>query len=114
MRDRDTLHALEEVALLMQYLYMEEGNSVEVKNSIGTPLAVTMTEDLEVMVDNLNFPDTPAVRDEVSVSSWLGMVEQLKEAGPKETADYNTPMKTRWDEIVNFTQAARYLNRRRR
>lgn len=111
MRDSYTLHDIGDISILMQYLYMDEKHSIEVKNSIGVPLSITMTEDCVTMLDNLNFPDIPAHPDEISINTWLAIIEQLKEAPRKDTAAYNAAFKNRWEEIVEITRMNLYENR---
>lgn len=111
MRDSYTLDDLGEISTLLQYLYMDEGHAVEVENSIGVPLRITMTDNLGIMLDNLNFPDIPAHEDDISVNTWLAVIGQLKEAPVKDTAAYKTNFKNRWEEISGIVGANLYLNR---
>lgn len=113
MRDIKILFGMEELKTLFQYLYLDESHTVEVKNSIGVPLQISMDDEGNLWLKNLNFPDVPKHLEEMSISTLLAVISQLKDAPRKETAGWQTGehIKTRWDEIEALTSANVALNR---
>ena len=113
MRNRTTLLGIGDVAVLMQYLYMDGSHSVEVKNIIGVPLAIRMDEQGYVKIKNLNFPNVREINEELPLESWLAIVRQLKELPLKELAGHGTGpgIQNRWDEIEAIVKTSLSLNR---
>lgn len=113
MRTRDMLKDIDDVALLMKYLYMDESNRIVVKNRIGVPLEISMNEDGYTMQKNLNFPEIPAHQEDYQVPVWLGIIDQLKEQPKQELKDVKTGerIRNRWDEIKCITQVQLSMNR---
>lgn len=114
MRSSDILFGLEDIAILQQYLYLDPANTIQVKNSINVPLEFSMNDDGIIMLKNLNFPDNPAHKEDVSIPTWLAIIDQLKEQPLKNMADWTVnkeQYKTRWDEIVAITKINVDLNR---
>lgn len=115
MRDAQTLRDMEEIAVLWQYLYMDENHTVEVKNSIGVPLQFRMNEDGYVLQKNLNFPNVPEHTEELALPVWLAVIDQLKGQPLKEMAGWQVGpnIRNRWDEITLLTKTNMSLNRGR-
>lgn len=100
-RDTEILFAMEDIVLLWQYLYMCGEHTVEVKNSIGVPLEISMDGNGCVHQKNLNFPEVPEISVEFSIPVWLGIIDQLKGQPLKDMAGWNVGgrIKNRWDEV---------------
>ena len=105
MRTKDVLlDNFEDVKTLCQYLYMSEEHKVVIRNNIGVPLEIYMTEECEIMCQNLNFPDTPPFNWESQSSprTLMSIIEVLK----KEPAvELPNSFKNRWEEVKNITAA---------
>lgn len=102
MRDLDTLFGLEEVTLLLQYLYMSGDHSVRIDNGMTT-LDIRMREDCSFAAKNLQFPDLPDMdfTEQMSLPVLLGIIDRLKEAPPREIKKFPS----RWQEIRAVTLA---------
>lgn len=100
MRDKDILKLMEEIAILNQFLYMEENNYVEFKN--GDFIRVLkINENLDYVASIKNFSLIPLkVNSDMNIRVLGDIVEQLKEQKPLMK---NTNFKSRWEEIKNVT-----------
>lgn len=88
---------MEDVKTLLQYLYMEEGNSIIIENVLGVQLKIAMDEDMTFTCVNMNFPDVPPMKNfDFPVSSMFVAVDQLKEQPAKE---FPKRFANRWEEI---------------
>lgn len=110
MRDSVTLvKGMEDVKVLLQYLYMAEEHHIVVKNSIDVPLQISMDEDGNFSCLNLNFPNVPPMKPyDFPISSMLAAIDQLKEQPAEE---FPKRFKNRWDEIDQMTRANIALNK---
>ena len=109
MRTKDNLFAIEDAALLMQYLYMSDEHKIKITNSIGVPLVITMRDDFTVMCQNANFPHLPPMNFDSSLTlgETIGLVKQLKSLPATEFPDH---FASRWEEIAETTRANLALN----
>lgn len=58
MRDTKTLFdTFEDIKTLCQYLYMSEDHEILIHNMINVPLRIYMNDDLEIVCQNMNFPE---------------------------------------------------------
>lgn len=115
MRTVDTLFELEEIPILLQYLYMDEVNKVTVDNRL-TKLEIRMTERCHFLAKNLSFPDVQELdyTEMMTVGSMLAIIDQLKKVPPVE---FPTCFANRWEEIkaiTNTNVAQNKMNQRRR
>lgn len=115
MRTTDILFDMEEIPILLQYLYMNEDHYVTVDNGV-TKLEIRMTEGCYFMAKNLNFPDLPdlSYTDMMTIPNMLGIIDQLKHVPPVE---FKNEFKSRWEEIkaiTNTNVAQNKMNQRRR
>lgn len=115
MRTVDILFELEEIPILLQYLYMSEDHYIIVNNKV-TDLEIRMTEGCSFMAKNLSFPEVPALdyTEMMNVMCMLAIIDQLKEAPPVE---FKNEFKSRWEEIkaiTNTNVAQNKMNQRRR
>lgn len=112
MRTKDMLvNGFEDLATLLQYLYMSEDHSIEVENAIGVPLQIRMDENLRCFCKNLNFPHLPATNwtEEMSVPTIMAIIDQLKE---KPATEFPQKFPSRWEEIKILTRTQLSLNRK--
>lgn len=111
MRDKDTLRELDETRWLMLYLYADEKHTITANNGL-TDLKFRMTEDCEIMCQNLSFPDFPetSYTESFSIPCMLGIIEQLKSQPPEMP---HTAFKSRWDEIKTIAGTYVVLNSKR-
>ena len=98
MRRNDGLiDKMEEIKILLQWLYMSEDNKIEIKGKFANTL-VWMNEDLEFKARNLMFEDLPEMdfTSTMTVPFMAGLIENLK----KESAvTFPNKFSSRWQEI---------------
>lgn len=101
MRTVDTLVELEEIHILLQYLYMNEDHKVTVDNGV-TQLEIRMTDGCYFRAKNLRFPGVPdlSYTDMMTITNMLGIIDQLKNVPP---AEFKNEFKSRWEEIKAIT-----------
>lgn len=101
MRTVDTLFELEEIPILLQYLYMSEDHYITVHNKV-TDLEIRMTEDCSFLAKNLSFPEVPAIdyTETMTVMCMLAIIDQLKHAP---AVEFTNKFKSRWEEIKAIT-----------
>lgn len=97
-RDKHTLvDGFADLTKLYRYLYGTPEASVKFENAIHVPMELTMTDNMSLMVRNLNFPEfeptlfTPANH----LETMMAIIEQLKEQ-PAQIDSFES----RWDEIA--------------
>lgn len=110
MRDSVTLvEGMENVKVLLQYLYMSEEHHIIVKNVIDVPLKLSMDEDGDFECINMNFPNLPPMRNyDFPISSMLAAIDQLKE---QPATEFPERFKNRWEELRELTLANVALNK---
>ena len=113
MRTTDTLFDIEEIPVLYQYLYMDEGHYITVDNGV-TKLEIRMTDDCFFKAKNLRFPDVPDLNytDMMTIPNMLGIIDQLKNVP---AVEFPTCFANRWEEIKTITTtnvAQNKMNRR--
>lgn len=101
MRSTEVLFDLEDIPILLQYLYMSEDHYVTVDNGI-TKLEIRMTDNCYFKAKNLRFPDLPDLNytDMMIIPNMLGIIDQLKTAP---AVEYPTCFSNRWEEIKTIT-----------
>ena len=114
MRTVDRLFALEEIPILLQYLYMSEEHRISYDNVV-TRLTIRMTDNLQILCKNESFPRVPEMNltEDMTPSYMLSIIEVLKEEKPVEFPDR---FSSRWDEIKTITLtnvAQNKMNQRR-
>lgn len=108
MRRSDILiEGFDNIERLCQYLYMSEDHKINVKNSIGVPLEIRMDENMRFKIKNLNFPDCPEFRDDLTFETLLGIVDKLKE---QDAVVFPNRFDNRWQEIEEMTAMNLSLN----
>ncbi len=112
MRTKDDLFALEDIATLFQYLYMDGNHTVTFHNGL-TDLRIRMDEEYGVHCRNLSFPDLPETdfSEQMTPSYVLGIVDVLKNTAPVEFPD---SFANRWEEVRMITKTNLALNRPRK
>ena len=113
MRTTETLFDMEEIPILLQYLYMSEDHYITVYNKV-TDLEIRMTDSCYFKAKNLSFPDVPELdyTDMMSVMCMLGIIDQLKTVP---AVEFPTCFANRWEEIKTITDtnvAQNKMNRR--
>ena len=101
MRNVDTLLDLEELPILLQYLYMDEDHRIVVDNGL-TQLEIRMTEDGYFRAKNLKYPDVPELyyTENMTIPNMLGIIDQLKNVP---AVEFPTCFASRWEEIKMIT-----------
>ena len=80
MRRNDVLiDKMEEIKILLQWLYMSEDNKIEIKGKFANTL-VWMNENLEFKAQNLMFEDLPEMdfTTTMTVPFMAGLIKNLK------------------------------------
>lgn len=114
MRTTDTLFDLEEIPILLQYLYMDADHRVVVDNGLAK-LEIRMTEYCCFRAKNLKFPAVQELNytDMMTIPTMLGIIDQLKTVP---AVEYPTCFANRWEEIKTITNtnvAQNKMNQRR-
>lgn len=101
MRTTDTLFALEEISILLQYLYMDADHRITIDNRV-TKLELYMTDECYTLAKNINLPSVPSLdyTEMLNVPNMLGIIDQLKNAP---AVEYPTCFANRWEEIKMIT-----------
>lgn len=111
MRDKTILlESFEEIKTLQQFLYMDADNSVSMKNKLGVVVQIRLTDDLQYLGKNLQFPNVPEMNfdGEMNLKVFRELIQQLK----LQPAISNTSrFKSRWEEICEVTLANLALNK---
>lgn len=102
MRDRTILlESFDEIKILQQFLYMDADNSVSMKNKLGVIVQIRLTDDLQYLGKNLQFPNVPEMNfdGEMNLKVFRELIQQLK----LQPAISNTSrFKSRWEEICEL------------
>lgn len=107
MRNKNTLFSFEEIPILLQYLYMDEANTVLVNNGL-CELQIRMDDNCRFWYKNMNFPDHEASYDcEMTVDTLQRIIRYLKEAPP---VQFPKHFKNRWAEISDIVSMNLALN----
>lgn len=112
MRDKNLLFAFDDIALLQQYLYLDGGHKIRVKNTLGVALELSMDGYGRVWSQNMDIPEAPPLQQDPSPSAWMGIIRQLKAQPLEEFAGFSAggAYRSRWDEIGAITKANLHLN----
>lgn len=113
MRFTDGLKAMDEVALLWKYLYMNEEHFIDVKNSVGIPVRITIDEKGNAWVCMMGLSTHPKHQEDIAISTWFAVVKQLKEqpVNCDFTGDTGeASFKNAWEEIAAVTEHTLALN----
>lgn len=114
MRTKDTLFDFDKIAILLQYLYMDENHKIIIHNSINVPLELYMIlgEDssIHIMCRNLNFPDVPPMLydSDCNPQVLLNVIYTLME---EDAVEFPNRFKNRWEEIETITRSNLSLNK---
>lgn len=109
MRTKEILtNGLEDIKILLQYLYMNEEHSITISNGI-TKLSIKLADNLEVLQMNLSFPNLGYTHRPMRFEEWLACVEQLKEQ-PSDCG-YGD-FRNKWEEIEKITLMQVALNKK--
>lgn len=110
MRTKDILlKGFEDIKILQQYLYVDESHVIQVENTIGVLLEISMNDKCRYLSRNMNYPDFPPMdfTSSMDIDTMLGIIEQLKE---QESKEFPQTFKNRWEEIKTMTQGILALN----
>lgn len=110
MRDLITLLAFDDIAVLWQYLYMNEDHFITIDNGMAK-LEIRMRENGSFHAKNLNFPDLSDLEytDMMVLPNMLGIIDQLKQVPPVEIETFES----RWEELRATALANIGLNKMR-
>lgn len=114
MRSTEVLFDLEEIPILLQYLYMSEDHYVTVDNGVAK-LEIRMTDSCCFKAKNLNFPDLPDLNytDMMTIPNMFGIISQLKQVP---AVEFPSCFANRWEEVKTITDtnvAQNKMNQRR-
>ena len=96
------LDAIDDISMLLKYLYMDEDAYVLFENSIGVKFKLTIDKNLELTRTMVNGVSSPVSIDgnDITPSVLLAIVEQIKEQPAEQFPDRFT---NRWEEIKTMT-----------
>lgn len=114
-RRKDGLRDIDDIAILLKYLYMNEDAYVIVENSIGLHLKIMMNEHLgltKVLLDSLTgVRDQRLIEDNDMTPLVLSaVVSQLKEQSAEQ---FPEEFENRWEEIKTITLSNLAINKMR-
>ena len=97
MKDIKDFEIFDNIAVLNKFLYMDKNNGI-------TILKITLNDDYEYQVVNLNFPNSKPTNfsQEMTIPVIENIIDYLKEQKPEMK---NTMFKNRWEEISTITKA---------
>lgn len=103
MRNIKEFEIFDNIAVLNKFLYMDKNNYIDYNNGI-TILRITLNDDYEYQVVNLNFPNSKPTNfsQEMSIPVIESIIDDLKEQKPEMK---NIMFKNRWEEISTITKA---------
>lgn len=103
MKDIKDFEIFDNIAVLNKFLYMDKNNYIDYNNGI-TILKITLNDDYEYQVVNLNFPNSKPTNfsQEMTIPVIENIIDYLKEQKPEMK---NTMFKNRWEEISTITKA---------
>lgn len=109
MRSKTVLWQLEEIPILLQYLYMSEAHNVVVNNGL-TDMRIRMDENLDAWCHNMSFPQVPELRwnEHLTPEGCLDIIWMLQQTP---AVEFPERFASRWDEIREITLANLALNR---
>ena len=110
MKTKDELFAFQDIAILLQYLFIDDNNYIEIENCMGIKLRISMNENMDYYCKNMNFPDLPDMywSSKMTNKVMISIIGQLKKQPPDEK--YNT-FKNKWEEIKSITLSNLWLNK---
>ena len=102
MRTKETLFGMENITILLQYLYMNPEHKIKYNNGLTT-LEIYMSNDFEIYAKNLKFEDLPPLyfTSTFNIPYILGLIEILKDT----KSDMEDVFKNKWEEILKVTKA---------
>lgn len=112
-RNKGGLRDIDDIAILLKYLYIDENACVIVENSIGLHLKIMMNEHLgltKVLLDGAVKDQHPIEDNDMTPSVLHDVVSQLKE---QPAAQFPERFKNRWEEIKTITSSNLALNEMR-
>lgn len=109
MRSKTVLWQLEEIPILLQYLYMSEDHNIVINNGL-TDMQIRIDDNMDVWCKNLSFPHVPELRysDHLSPEGCLDTIWILRQMPAVEFPERFT---SRWEEIKEITLANMALNK---
>lgn len=112
-RNKGGLRDIDDIAILLKYLYIDEDAYVIVENSIGLHLMISMNEHLglsKVLLDGVIKDQPPMEDNEMTPLVLSAVVSQLKEQPAEQ---FPERFKNRWEEIKTITSSNIALNEMR-
>lgn len=102
------IYALDEVNILLKYLYLSEDHFVEFKNKIGVRFKLWMKDDSTLVRKMINgVTDMEFTSDDINHKTLMGIIAQLKE---QPASMFPDSFENRWDELKDLTMVNLALN----
>lgn len=104
MRTTDGLQIINDISILIKYLYIDEDNFIIVENSIGIKSKITLDEQLNFKRQILNGIIPGQIMNcgsDMTVEFMKNLIGYLKEQPAEIFPDY---FNNRWDEIKRITK----------
>lgn len=97
------------ISILYQYLYLDPKHTIRFKNSIDVPMEIRMDDNKQILIRNLNFPESEEMLfAHQDVPNMLALIDQLKDTP---AVEYPNAFDSRWEEIKMIATANVSLNR---
>lgn len=112
-RNKGGLRDIDDIAILLKYLYMNEDAYVIVENSIGLHIKISMNEHLDlskVLLDGVYKNQLLTEGNDMTPSVLSAVISQLKEQSAEQ---FPERFKNRWEEIKTITSSNIALNEMR-
>lgn len=111
MRTKDLLFEIEDISILIQYLYMDENNFIKIPPFNNE---MYLDEEFDMKLKIVSTGCVLNYNDSINVNSLLGIVEHLKSVKYDEELHQikNCDFKNEWDYIKNITLSNLCLNRK--
>lgn len=109
-RDKKTLREIKDISVILQYLYAYPEHTIRYTNFLEIPLEISMDNDCNLYIRNLEGPQLGKLPWRPTVKDWLSLIKQLETQQPQYY--FQETLKDRWEEICVMVSLSNICNRR--